>query len=223
MNVYENAFTLAFQKSPILLVDGLAGSIPGGVLPVAVFTEGASVAGGLLTGKGIAMASLTTSFEPAPGGTLVVNEVGTYPFLNQATAANAVIKKPNRITLHMTRPATTTNGGYLSKPVTFSALKMALEKHTDMGGSYTVLTPACVYTGCILRTLVDISGFNEQVKQTQYKWAFEFEQPLISASQLDAQLGNLMSKFSGGIPSPSGLSWSGAWQAAKDVVSGVFG
>ncbi|MNE14400.1 hypothetical protein D3C80_1072790 [compost metagenome] len=146
-----------------------------------------------------------------------MNDIATYPFLNQATAANAVVKKPNRITLNMTRPATTTNGGYLAKPVMFTALKLALDNHTDLGGTYTVLTPSFIYTGCLLRSMVDLTGFSDQVKQVQYKWAFEFEQPLLYESQLNATLGNLMSKFEDGVPSPGGLNWSGMFESIKSL------
>ncbi|OMQ26910.1 hypothetical protein [Serratia oryzae] len=217
MNIYESAFALSFQKTPILLVDGIARYVPGGVLPIAVFTEGLSIVNGLLDGANLNVDTLTTNFEPAAGGTLIVNDIATYPFLNQATAANAVVKRPNRITLNMTRPATTTNGGYLAKPVMFTALKLALDNHTDLGGTYTVLTPSFIYTGCLLRSMVDLTGFSDQVKQVQYKWAFEFEQPLLYESQLNATLGNLMSKFEDGIPSPGGLNWSGMFESIKSL------
>lgn len=221
MNLYENAFALAFQKTPILLVDGIAKYVPGGVLPIAVLTEGVSIVNGLLGGSILDVDTLTTNFEPAAGSTLVVNDIATYPFLNQATAANAVVKKPNRITMNMTRPATTTNGGYVAKPVLFTALKVALDNHTDLGGTYTVLTPSFIYTDCLLRSLVDLSGFSDQVKQVQYKWAFEFEQPLLNESQLKAELGTLMSKFADGVPSPGGLNWSNPFQAISKWMSSL--
>lgn len=65
--------------------------------------------------------------------------------------------------------------------------------------------------------MVDLTGFSDQVKQVQYKWAFEFEQPLLYESQLNATLGNLMKKFEDGIPSPGGLNWSGIWESVKSI------
>ncbi|PHI31158.1 hypothetical protein, partial [Budvicia aquatica] len=200
MGLLKSAFILGFQKSPILLVDGFASKIPGGILPIAVFTEGLSIINGLVGGDGFSLDLLSANFKPAPGTTLINQEISSYPFLNQSTAANAVIQKPNRITMHMTRPVTTKNGGMVGKLPLFMALKLALEEHNSSGGTYTVMTPSYVYTGCLLRSVVDITGFNDEVKQVQYEWAFEFEQPLLMVSELDTALSDLMSKFTKGTP-----------------------
>lgn len=205
-NVFEEAFRLAFEISPILLVDGVASNIPGGVLPIAVLTEGISIVGGLLHGN---ISTSSTRFLPMAGTTLIQQDVASLNFYNQIAAANAVVNKPNRVMMQMYRPAQTDNGGYLNKGITFSALKMTLDMHNQSGGSYIVLTPAFIYTGCLLRSMVDNSGFSGQNKQSQYSWVLEFEQPLLSISHLEARLGNIMSRFDSGTPSPTGLSWSG--------------
>jgi hypothetical protein len=211
LNYFGQAFKLAFEVSPILLVDGIAANIPGGTLPIATFTESLSVVNGLLHGE-IGF-SPTSAWMPMGGTTLVQQDIGTLNFYNQATAANSVVNKPNRVMMQLTRPASTQDGGYATKSLMFTALKLALDQHNQSGGSYTVMTPAFIYTGCLLRSVVDSSGFSEQNKQVQYSWTFEFEQPLLQISQLDAVLGNLMSKFDSGLPSPGGLSWSGVQQA----------
>ncbi|MGL5386632.1 MAG: hypothetical protein ACRDCA_12390 [Serratia sp. (in: enterobacteria)] len=222
MNLYENAFSLAFQKTPILLVDGIAESIPGGIMPIAVLTDGLSLVNGLLQGKlsdtGLDAELLTTNFRVVPGSTLIAQDVGTYPFFNMATAGNATIKRPNRVTMNMLKPATTRDGGYITKPITFTGIKMALDKHHELGGTYTILTPAFIYAGCVMRSMTDISGFSDQIKQVQYEWAFEFEQPLLYISQLDIVMGNLMDKFTQGVSSPGGNVWS----TIKQSISGLF-
>lgn len=209
LDYFGQAFQLAFETSPILLVNGIASGVPGGILPIAVFTEGLSIVDGALNGV---IGEASTRFIPMAGTTLVSQDIGEYPFFNQATAANAVVAKPNRVIMQMLRPASTTLGGYANKTMTFTALKLALDKHNQSGGSYIVLTPSFIYTGCLLRSMIDSSGFSPQNKQVQYSWALEFEQPLLFISQLDAVLGNLMSKFETGVPSTSGLSWSGIKQ-----------
>ncbi|WP_447875339.1 hypothetical protein [Serratia fonticola] len=213
MNAFKGAWELAFQKSPILLSEGIASGIPGGVLPISVLTDGISIVNGLLSGANVNAELLSTNFQPAAGSTLIYQDVATYPFLNQAVAGNATVKKPNRVIMNMIRPATTTNGGYIEKPVTFTAMKLSLERHNDAGGTYTILTPAFIYTGCLMRSLTDMSGFSDQVKQPQYEWQFEFEQPLLYQSQLDIVMGNLMSKFDEEIASPAGNVWSSIKQA----------
>ncbi|ELU6036684.1 hypothetical protein SCG61_001009 [Salmonella enterica] len=211
LNYLGQTFKLAFEISPILLVDGIAADIPGGVIPIAVLTEGISIADGLLhgdIGKGP-----TAAFTPMAGTTLIQQDIGNLNFYNLLTAANSVVNKPNRVMMQMIRPAFTSGGGYATKGMTFTALKLALDKHNQSGGSYTVLTPSFIYTGCLMRQLIDVSGFSEQNKQVQHTWQFEFDQPLLTISQLDAALGNLMSKFETGMPSSSGLSWSGVKQS----------
>jgi hypothetical protein len=211
LNYFGQAFKLAFEVSPILLVDGIAADIPGGVLPIAAITEGLSVANGLLHGE-ISLKQ-TAAFMPMAGTTLVQQDIGNLNFYNQATAANAVVNRPNKVMMQMIRPASTNDGGYITKSATFTALKVALDMHNQSGGRYTVMTPSFIYTGCLLRSVIDNSGFSEQNKQVQHSWMFEFEQPLLTISQLDAVLGNLMSKFDSGLPSPGGLSWSGLSRA----------
>lgn len=217
LNYFGQAFRLAFEISPILLVDGIAEDIPGGVLPIAVLTEGLSVVNGLLHGE--IGNGPTTHFTPLAGTTLIQQDIGNVNYYNMVTAANSVIKRPNRVIMQMLRPASTEDGGYFTKGMMFTALKLALEKHNQSGGSYVVLTPSFIFTGCIMRALIDTSGFSEQNKQVQDRWLFEFEQPLLTISQLDATLGSLMRKFDLSVPSPGDLSWSDI----KNLLTQVFG
>lgn len=147
LNYFGQAFKLAFEVSPILLVDGIAADIPGGVMPIAVLTEGLSIANGLLHGE-ISNRSMA-AFTPMAGTTLVQQDISNLNFYNQVTAANSVVRKPNRIVMQMVRPASTQDGGYSTKGMTFTALKMALDMHNQSGGCYTVMTPSFIYTRCL--------------------------------------------------------------------------
>ncbi|ECF2938605.1 hypothetical protein E2G14_06880 [Salmonella enterica subsp. enterica serovar Reading] len=207
LNYFGQAFKLAFEISPILLVDGIASQIPGGVMPIAVLTEGLSIANGLLHGE--IGNGPTAHFTPMGGTTLIQQDISNLNFYNQVTAANAVVRRPNRVQMQMVRPASTADGGYATKGITFTTLKLALDMHNQQGGCYTVMTPSFIYTRCLMRSFIDTSGFSEQNKQVQQIWQIEFEQPLITVEQSESVLGALMRKFDSGTPASSGLSWSG--------------
>lgn len=217
MQVLQNAFKLAFEISPIILVDGIANHVPGGAIPIAVFTEGLSMTYGQVV-SGSDLANFTTRFYPMAGTSMIAQEIGTYPFYDMATAANSVVKMPNRITMQMVRPANAENAPYPEKIVTFTALKTALDYHNANGGSYTVLTPACVYTGCLMRNMIDVSGFSDDNKQVQHTWSIEFEQPLLRLNQLEQVMGNMMQKFNDGMPAP--MSWSDIGNKSKAWIVG---
>ncbi|HBA6844198.1 hypothetical protein ACX3SZ_23955 [Escherichia coli] len=207
LNYFGQAFKLAFEVSPILLVDGIASKIPGGMMPIAVLTEGLSIANGLLHGE-IRTRSMA-AFTPMAGTTLVQQDICNLNFYNQVTAANATVRKPNRVVMQMIRPASTEDGGYTTKGMTFTALKMALDMHNQYGGCYTVLTPSFIYTRCLMRSFIDTSGFSEQNKQVQHTWQIEFEQPLSSVEQTVKTLASILDKFDKGMPSDGALSWAG--------------
>ncbi|MDH1321196.1 hypothetical protein N5C39_22770 [Enterobacter bugandensis] len=217
LNYFGQAFRLAFEISPILLVDGIAASIPGGTMPIAVLTEGVSIVDGLLHGE---IADQSTAFTPMAGTTLVQQDIGTLNFYNMVTAANSVVNRPNRVIMQMMRPASTKNGGYATKGITFAALKLALDKHNQSGGYYVVMTPSYIYTGCLMRAMIDVSGFSEQNKQVQHTWQIEFEQPLLSISQVDAALGGLMSKFDSGMPTTFPADTQ-SWWSNGDLIPAV--
>ncbi|EFE3850970.1 hypothetical protein CFR02_002964 [Escherichia coli] len=217
LNYFGQAFKLAFEVSPILLVDGIASKIPGGMMPIAVLTEGLSIANGLLHGE-IRTRSMA-AFTPMAGTTLVQQDICNLNFYNQVTAANATVRKPNRVVMQMIRPASTEDGGYTTKGMTFTALKMALDMHNQYGGCYTVMTPSFIYTHCLMRSFIDTSSFSEQNKQVQHTWQIEFEQPLSSVEQTVKTLASVLDKFDKGMPSDGPLSWSGI----KNQVAQEFG
>lgn len=207
-SVLKTSFTVAYEVSPIFLVGGIAADIPGGILPLAALTENIGIVNGLLHG-GIDLDKTTTRFQPVSGGTLNVQDIATYPFLNQATAANAVVMRPNRISMKMTKPASTHNNTYATKPAVFAGLKAAFDNHNQLGGTYTILTPAYFYVGCLMRTFMDISTFSADNKQVQYAWLLDFEQPLLTEGQLFSVLNSTIEYMEKGIkPGKTLLSWA---------------
>ena len=129
------------------------------------------------------------------GATLLQNELGRYPFANQAVAANAIIAQPLRFSFMMECPSQG-GGGYVSKLLTFTALQSILAQHAAAGGTYTCATPAFIWTNAILMSLRLLDGQGEKQVQTACQW--DFEQPLISLAAANQAQNAQMSKLTAG-------------------------
>lgn len=192
------AFKLAFQLSPILLTRGLAEGVPGGIIPIVALTEGANFAVNLLTnGPSIDLDKFFANFQVLPGGMLINQQAAMYPFANQSVAANAVITLPKPISVKMTCPARG-ESGYATKLATMTALQRTLEQHNASGGTYSVCTPAFIYTDMIMGLMRDISG--GQSAQVQFEWQLDFLNLIVTTAQARSALNNLMKKIQGGLP-----------------------
>ena len=190
-------FQLAYQASPIILTNGIATYMPGGMLPVVVLTQSIAFAFGLLSGGDIGIDEYWANFMPMPGTTLVEQRFGKYPFANQAVAANAVIADPLHVSMLMLVPASDA-GGYLTKLAVMQALTATIKQHNASGGTYTVLTPSYYYTNCLLQNIRDVSP--QMSKQPQTAWQWDFEQPLLTLQDAIAAQNSLMSKLTNGLP-----------------------
>lgn len=195
----RSIFQLGFEISPIILTGGVAQGILGGMLPIVSIMQSADFLAGILTGSTSALDlnSYFARFRPVPGSTLIDNQYGTYPFANQSVAANAVIVNPNAISLRMDCPANT-NSGYAGKLAVMTALQQVLAQHTAMGGSYTVVTLAQIYTNMLLLKLKEISGGGTKQDMVSYQW--DFFAPLITLQQAANAQNSLMNSISNGTP-----------------------
>lgn len=189
------AYRIAFQASPIILAGGIAQNMPGNILPIVALTQGLDFTLGILAGANIDLDSWWANFEPVVGATLIAQRVGTYPFANQAVAANATIQEPLNVALRMIAPANA-NGGYLTKLAIMTALQATLTLHNSSGGTYTVATPSFFYTNCLLTNLREVSP---PVKQSQVAWQFEFFVPLLTLQQAIQAQNSLLSKITSGV------------------------
>ncbi len=203
-------FKRAFELSPIIFTGGIA-QLAGGSLPIISITDSAAFSSGPLAGgSDLDFDDFFAHFEPAPGSTLIENEIAHLPFANQVVAANAIIVDPLRISLIMKCPAQTDNGGFQQRYNTFAALKSALDQHIAQAGTFTIATPAYLYTSCLLVSLRDISP--PPPGQPQSVWQWEFEQTLITLQQAQQAYSVSMSKIgartqsTGDPPSLSGAS-----------------
>jgi hypothetical protein len=225
---FSTAYDLSFQISPIILVDGIAANTLGGMLPIiALAGQAAGALQGALSG-GLGSTDFFARFVPIPGSTLINQTVATYPFANQATAANATIQQPRTASLLMIAPVKDA-AGYLTKLAIFSALQSSLQAHNAAGGTYTLALPAGIMTGCLLTSVTDVTGGDTKQQMVQFQW--DFIQPLITQSQAASTYSALMSKLVSGAQIsgnnlPAGTSiWSNAatavGSAAQNAVSNV--
>lgn len=190
-------YKLGFEISPVILCDGIAQSIPGGMLPIVALTQSASFVTGLLGGA-MELTDLDKYFchwRAAQGATMIDYDIGRYPFANQAVAANALLAQPLRVTMLMDAPVND-NTGAMTKLVTLSALQAVLQAHANLGGTYIVATPAFIYNSCILKTVRDVTGSNDPLPQRQWLW--DFEQPLITETGADQAINSYLSKIDNG-------------------------
>jgi len=194
----QTAFQAAYEISPIILQNGIAQFIPGGLLPITVLTEMFDI-------PGIEEGQFFAHYKPLPGSTLADWQVAEYPFFNLQMAANAVVQMPLKVSMLMVCPAQN-DGGYLIKQAILTALQTEIQTHISQGGTFTVITPAYTYTNCLLTGIRDVSSAGDKQVQLMYQW--DFVQPLITVSGALQVLGNFLSKVGAGNP-VSTASWSG--------------
>lgn len=200
------AWQVAFQLSPILLSGG---EIPSFVPAVPILA--ATGALGLITTAlgGASITNLDDSFaifQPVAGGTVIDQQIATYPFANLTIAANSIVTQPTRVSFQMISAARGSLG-YWTKLAQFTALISALQMHNQNGGTYTLLTPAWTYFNCLMRSMRDTSS--SQTKQVQNVWTLDFEAPLITLSQANSftqTLNGLLQGITNGQPPAAGAS-----------------
>jgi hypothetical protein len=194
------------QISPILLTMGIAASSANGQLPIISLTDP--------NFANNPTGAFFATFRVVPGAKLVQQQVATYPMANQAVAANAVIAQPLTVSLQMTCPATADNTVF-QKQQKLTALQNALAQHNNSGGTYSVITPAYIYTNCLL---LDITDVGAPGTQQQVIWQFNFFQPLVSVAQAQQAQSQLMQKLGGGsAPSVSSSFQSAAGNSGSSV------
>ncbi len=213
-------FKYSFTISPILLKNGIAANLPGGLMSIVNLTESAAFDAGV-TGAGDASFydGYFGQFDVVPGGTLIQNDVGKYPFANQVIAANAIIVQPNRLSMMMVCPVKDA-GGYAQKMAVITSLVNSLKQHVNLGGTFTVATPAYIYTDCLLLAMRDASAGGSKQNQTQF--VFDFEQPLLTLEAAQQAQNSLMAKITAGAQvTGNPPTYSGAATAVGQPTSGV--
>ena len=203
-NPTAQGFSLSNELSPIILQGGIAQNITGGALPISTLL---SMGGGTADGEPLTIDNALAVFMPLPGSSLINQQIGMYPFANQATAANAVITEPLGISFKMIAPSRQPGdyGGNVMAAI--SALQASLAQHNITGGTYICVTPSFIWSNCVMTGMRDISG--GETKQVQYAWQLDFLQPLVTLAAAQAAQNNLMSQISGGTNIPGQPAFSG--------------
>lgn len=194
------AFKLAYQISPIMFSGGIASSIPGQLLPLLAISGAIKFANGLLS-PGTTVPDLDSYFayfQPLAGGTLIDQQIGMYPFANQAVAANATIQQPLTISMLMICPVGA-GGGYASRLAIMSSIQSAFDQHNKAGGSYSVATPSFIYPNCTMTAMTDVSS--TATKQVQNTYKLDFLKPLISMQDAAQAYNAQMGKIAANVPS----------------------
>lgn len=190
-----------FEISPIILTGGVADKL-GGTVPILLYTQAIATANGLIAGAlsgGLNIPDLDNmwcTWNPLSGGSLLENDVGTYPFANQTVAANAVISKPLQLSMQMRCPPNGP-GAMVTKLATLQALSAILNKHAQMGGEFIVITPGQIYTSMLLTRMIDTSPDAQQQPASQFQ--LDFIRPLTQVKEAQKKKNSLLKKLSGGM------------------------
>lgn len=200
-----NLYRLLYQITPIFLTNGIATNITGNMVPIlalvsadaytALYQQGG--AGGNVKSVNLSLDNAFGIFQPVPGGSLVEQAIAEYPFANLNVAANAIVRNPINVSLIMMTPQKTSQSWGL-KLATMTMLKNTLDTHNNLGGTYTVFTPAFTYTNMLMKGLIDVSTAQNPLPQNTWRW--DFHRPLVSAQDITAAESNLMAKITGGLP-----------------------
>jgi hypothetical protein len=206
MSVSSNflSWKIQYSISPIILTGGLA-TAQGGAIPIVSITNPGDSLSQVSDASNAQLDGLFATYRVMAGGTFINNRVGTYPFANQAIAANAIIADPLTISVAMICPAGN-QGGYSTKSSLMTTLLSTLALHNNLGGTYSVVTVSKIYINCILTGMRDISG--AESNQTQHTFQLDFYQPLVSQAAATAALNGLMTKMSNGTPIMGTPNWA---------------
>ncbi|WES88774.1 hypothetical protein [Dickeya fangzhongdai] len=218
MGFTRDLYRLGFEISPVILCNGVAEAIPGGMLPIVALTQSASFVTGLIGGA-INLTDLDKYFchwRPVQGATMVDYDIAKYPFANQTVAANALLGQPLRVSLMMDAPVNE-NTGAMTKLVTLSALQAVLQAHSNLGGTFIVATPSVIYSGCILRTVKDASAGSDALPQRTWMW--DFEQPLVTENAADRAVNSFLKKIDAGDPTKTS-AWTNTASALGNTALG---
>ena len=208
---------LSYQICPIILTGGVATQIPGGMLAMMnLLKPGAVNSLGLPFDFGD-LDNAFGAFNVLPGGTLVSQQIGKYPFANQSVAANAVIREPLTISVIMDAPMRGPNAWQI-KQMIMTALKQTLDQHNDRGGTYTVATPAFMYENLVMISLTDNSRGNNSLPQNA--WRFDFEKPLVALADIQGAQNQFMQKITNFLPTTGRISGQVTGLIAGDASQG---
>jgi hypothetical protein len=206
-------YQLAYQISPLYLTGGITGNQPSSIQPFLSYVMPGAFT---ILGPDFLPSAFQTyntddlnnafgSFSVIPGGTLNKNTIAKYPFANQFVAANAAIREALNLSLIWDTPMRGP-GAWDIKLATMTAIKKIFDAHVNIGGTFTIATPAYIYTNMLLTGLTDNS--RGTVPLPQNAWRFDFERPLVVQAELQQayNLNQQLLKMTNGLPSTGAIT-----------------
>lgn len=194
---------MAYEITPIILTGGIASS-QGDGLPIVALTQPGYQSDPVTGGASPSLDDFNFNYTPLAGSRLLKFMAGTYPYANQAIAANALIQDPNSVSLLMFCPATL-DWPFSARKSDINSLVSSLKLHQSLGGQYSVVTPAYTWTGALLLELLDVSGADSH--QYQYAWQWNFFAPLTSIEQAVAAQNGLASTLTNQTQPAGSTGW----------------
>jgi hypothetical protein len=230
-----SAYQIAYQKSPIVFVNGIANSLPQPTLPIISITQSSNFSSGVTGNAGasgngqagnnaappsgaILPEDYLFDFYPMAGSLLASFDIGRYPFANQQIAANAIIGEPLSLSVLMIADVRQA-GGYDTKRAVFTALQAAIQRHATLGGTYSVSTPSYLYQGLILLSLQDSSSGDQQ--RPQNRWTWNFIQPLTTLLAAQAAQNSLMLRLSSSLTTLADVTGSVLWSSTLTATGNI--
>lgn len=165
-------FRMQYEYAPILLKNGIAEGYPEKVMSILQLTQ--------QNGYPMDDNGYFGYFSFVNGGTYMQNTVAQYPFANQYTAANAIVRQPNNISLLMTCPARSVMPLDRRQSI-FQSLIASFDRHIALGGMFVVYTPMAIMQNCLLIAVRDSSSGENAVLQNGM--IFDFTQPQIMTDE----------------------------------------
>lgn len=181
---YESQYVLA----PILLKNGIAEEYPEKVMSILQLTQ--------QNGYPTDINGYFGYFSVVNGGTFMQNTTAQYPFANQYTAANSIVRQPNNASLLMNCPVSASMPLNKRQGI-FQSLRSSLDQHIAKGGLFVVYTPLMIFDNCLLLSMRDGSGGDNAILQNGV--IFDFQQPqILTEADAEKAQSSTMSKLSTG-------------------------
>lgn len=202
------AYDALYQKSPILLKNGLASQLisqAASLVPSNSFITSNQITSKLPSVLPLAalfypIAGFSANgwaFRPESGAEIYRSEISQYAFYDASTAANSTTKEPLRFEFTLELP---TNGllGMAAQLPIMETMKAMLENHRNLGGVFACLMPIGYYDNCILKD-VKTTQSQADTKQLQPALVFTFEQPIITTTEAKDMYNNMIKRLGGSV------------------------
>lgn len=202
--IIRDAYTFLRYKCPIFLTGGIVQQWFGfpsyTPIPIILFTEPEGIAQQLLGGdwRQIDMATLWANWLCIQENPLTY-ETQLYPVANRETAASSQMRVPSDISYRLITDAPIPANEAL-RIGNWSSFETILKNHTDLGGTFALITDSFFYQNCILK---NVSKADPDPSQKAIQWRVDFSRPLVKRKSFTGAYSSLAQSLNGELPSSS--------------------